>query len=268
MRVLICSISRRTISLIGLGALAVGAILLAGCGGSASNPGETIQRIQATSVFLYSNVDYPLNIPVGNSDTVTLNLSLDKNILYVTPSAGHGQTPVGQPIPLPADVQNYREIDVQASAESAPGPLTWQLISPIQQTLLNPPTSASDRSLRDRYNSSLQFQWRVQAVASGQNTAKIALQITYVYTDGKQANGTAELTQSPIPIVAVQPSPASNSWLPNIKLPLTVTAGFAGLFGFIQFLWNLYQAGRDAHEAYRLARHAMGNTTKKKTAGV
>ncbi len=264
MRMMKHLMSRRTLMLLGLGALAVGAILLAGCGGSETITGNN--PISASNVFLYSNVDYPLNIPVGSSDTVTLNLSLDDDILYVTPTAGHGQTPVGQPIPLPADVQNYKEIDVQASAQSAaPGPLVWQLTSPIQQTLLKQPVPSIDRAdLKARYASSLQFQWRVQAVSAGQNTAKIALQITYVYTDGRQLPGTAELTQTPIPIVAVQPPPASNSWLPNFKLPVTLAAGFAGFFGFVQFLWNLYQAGRDAREAYQLARHAMGKTTKKK----
>ena len=225
---------------------------------SGAAPTGTTQTAPIVTAYLYSRVDYPLQIPVGGNDTVTLIVSLQKNILTVTPVAGNGQTAVGAPIALPTDVQHYQEIDVAASANTTgTSPVVWQLTSPISQTLLNVP--GADPASLSRYNDEVDFHWSVRGVNAGQNLATITLSLTYIYLDGHQSQGTIETTQAPIPIVAVQPT-AANTWLPNIKLPVTLVAILGGLFGILQFLWSAYQTGKEVKEA---AAHAHKILTKR-----
>lgn len=214
---------------------------------SGAAPTGTTQPAPLKTAYLYSRVEYPLQIPVGGNDTVTLVVSLQKNILTVTPVAGNGQTAVGAPIALPTDVQHYQEIDVAASANATgTSPVVWQLTSPISQTLLNVP--GADPASLSRYTDEVDFHWSVRGVSAGQNLATITLSLTYIYLDGHQSLGTIETTQAPIPIVAVQPT-AVNTWLPNIKLPVTLVAILGGLFGILQFLWGAYQTGKEVKEA-------------------
>ncbi len=171
----------------------------------------------------------------------------------VTPVAGKGQTPAVAPIALPTDLQDYQEIDVSAATETdGTSPIVWQETSALRQALLPAPVTGVAR----QYVEQLAFNWHVQAVAAGQNLTRLVLQLTYVYLDGSEHDGSAEVGQAPIPMVAVQPT-AANTWLAEIKIPAIGLPMIVGLWGVIQFLWNLYQAGQQAAEAAKKAREVL-----------
>jgi hypothetical protein len=237
---------QRRLMTLGLGlAVWLLALLVAACG-SAGGPSVKVTYPPFTPVasatatapvyaYLYSRVDYPLQIAVNAGDTVTLTLSPQSNILTVTPGPGSGTTSVGNPIPLPTNLSSYRDIGAAVDVQDAGGssPIVWQLRSPIRQSLLTPPISGEVR----RYLDQVVFQWRVQAVAAGQNTAQILLHLYYVYLDGSEHDGTIQMTQAPIPIVAVQPSPLTST-LPSLKLPLAGLTWLASVLAVIRFLWQ------------------------------
>src|SRR5579875_228533 len=109
------------------------ALMLVGCGGS-SNPTSIVPS--GKYAYLYSSVDYPLQIAVNDADTVTLTLSPNSNLVSAAPGQGHGKT-TDEPIPLPTDLSAYRDIAAAAEA-SGGGPLVWQLTSAPRQSLLTP----------------------------------------------------------------------------------------------------------------------------------
>lgn len=201
--------------------------------------------------YLYSRVDYPLQIPVGSDDTVTLTLSPQAVILSTGAHPGGGVTTVGAPIPLPTDLQDYQDIAAEAAAQSAAGngPLVWQLTSAPRQSLL-----AADHQ---QYAAAVTFQWQVHAATAGQNVATIVLSLYYVYLDGSQQTGTIEVTAAPIPIVAVQPT-AANSMLLPFKLPIVGLSGLAGMLAFIRFLWDIFTRIDDTISPARDAAHVAG----------
>ena len=88
-------------------------------------------------------------------------------------------------------------MDTQATDTGA---FTWALISPERQSLLTAGTIGTARDYMD----SVVFKWHVQAVSEGQNTARIVLHLIYVYLDGSEHDGSIEVSQAPIPMVAVQ----------------------------------------------------------------
>jgi hypothetical protein len=228
---------------------------LASCGGSFSvgpgvtqTPGGNPTQTPGPTRFayLYSRIDYPLQVAVNTGDMVTLTLSPQSNILTVTPSPGQGTGTVGNPIPLPTDLQDYQDIaaavDTQAVDTQAAdtGAFTWALTSPERQTLLSGGGPSAPRDYLDQ----VVFRWHVEAVAAGQNTVRIVLHLIYVYLDGSEHDGTIEVSQAPVPLVAVQPSGLEIA-LPQLKLPLIGVSGFAGVIAFLRFLYKAFKAVSD-----------------------
>jgi hypothetical protein len=267
------------------GALLLGLLGLAACGGSyASIPNPIPTRSvsgtansatggtatpaatgtvevtgQNSYAYLYSRVDYPLQIPVGANDTVTLTLSPQAMILSTGAHPGGSVTTVGAPIPLPTDLQDYDDIAAEAVAQgtTASAPIAWQLTSAPRQSLL---------TADHQYAATVAFQWRVQAAAAGQNTAKIVLSLYYIYLDGSQQAGTIEVTSAPIPIVAVQPTPVNSTLLP-FKLPIAGLSGLAGLIAFIRFIWEIFTRIDDTMGSARDAAHVAGAVRSRVAAG-
>lgn len=256
----------RRLLLLVIGSLfALGLLTLAGCGANGPviirTPPVTVTPGAQQYAYLYSRIDYPLQIPVGSGDTVTLTLSPQDNILTVTPSPGSGSTTAGAPIPLPTDLHLYRDIGAEAdTVDTARSPVVWQLQSPPRQSLLTAP-GAGPRAYQD----SVVFRWHVQAMGIGENSINVMLRLYYIYLDGSEHDGSVQITQAPIPILALQPSPISNS-LPTFRLPL---AGFTWLAGFIavlRFFWKAYQTINTVTEPVKDAA-AMAGAVKKRIAG-
>jgi hypothetical protein len=204
------------------------ALLLASCGNS--SPSNNATRPSGKYAYLYSGIDYPLQIPVNGSDTVTLTLSPNSNLVATAPGKGQGKASA-EPIPLPIDLRSYQDIATSAEVANT-GPVVWQLTSASRQSLLTPVAAGVSR----RYVDLVTFTWHVQATAAGTNTAQIILHLYYVYTNGASHAGTVLLTPAAVPIVAVDNSPLT-AWLAQVKLPfasLTSLAGIIGLFRFVQ----------------------------------
>jgi hypothetical protein len=264
-------VSRCPWPLVIAGVLLLGLFALAGCGAGIGSPGgpaptRTVSSTpigtgtpgtggQSSYAYLYSRVDYPLQIPVGSDDTVTLTLSPQAVILATGAHPGGGVTTVGAPIPLPTDLQDYQDIAAEAEARSAAtgGPIAWQLISAPRQSLLT-----GDH----QYATTVTFQWRAHAVVGGQNTANIVLSLYYVSLDGGQQTGTVEVTAAPIPIVAVQPTLTNSTLLP-FKLPIAGLSGLAGVIAFIRFLWDIFSRIDDTIGTARDAAHVAGAVRSK-----
>lgn len=254
-----CAVPRSRIGgIVGRVLLLAALALLAACGGAPSSRGITVPRPTGTAAslpyaYLYSRVDYPLELAVDAGSTVTLTLSSQQNLLMATPSAGNGVATLGEPIPLPTRLQDYADIgasiDTEASGES---PVVWQLISAPRQSLLTPGGSGISRA----YRPSVAFQWHVQAVAPGRNLVQIILHLYYIYLDGSEHDGTIEVSGSPTPVLAVQPAIGDtplptwlSGWLSTWRLPLAGLSGLAGLLGVLRFLWDVLQNAREAKEA-------------------
>ena len=238
--------ARRIKLLIAVGVFMLGLLALAACGAGSVNinriptPFSTAVSTGTPGIqryaYLYSRVDYPLQVPVNAGDTVTLTLSPQSNILTVTPGPGTGSQTIGAPIPLPTDLSLYQDIGAEAdTVDTAKSPVVWQLQSPPRQSLLSAPGTGQRQYLNE-----VVFRWHVQALATGENSINIVLRLYYVYLDGSEHDGTIQVTQQPIPIVAVQPSPISNS-LPAVKLPLAGVTWLAGFIAAIRFIWKAYQ---------------------------
>lgn len=201
--------------------------------GNTGTPGSTgTPSTQPQSyAYLYSRIDYPMQVPVNASDLVTLTLSTDSAMLSVTPGPGSGTGALTQPIPLPTDLGNYADIgaSVDTVTPTGAGPIAWALISAPRQSLLEGAAGA-DRRYRDAT-----FQWRVTASAPGQNTVNVTLYLYYVYLDGSEHDGTIQISQAPIPMVAVDPTPV-NTTLPPLRLPLAGLTGLAGIVAVVRFV--------------------------------
>ena len=239
------------------GAFMLGLLALAACGGSGpaiiqptqsfTTPGATGTPGIGQYAYLYSRVDYPLQVPINAGDTVTLTLSPQSNILTVTPSPGSGSQTIGAPIPLPTDLALYQDIGAEAdTVDTAKSPVAWQLVSPPRQSLLTG-SGTTQRGYRQ-----VAFQWHVQALSAGENTINIELRLYYIYLDGSEHDGTIQITQQPIPVVAVQPSPISNS-LPTLKLPIAGLTWLAGFIAVLRFIWKAYQTIHDVTEPVKQA---------------
>lgn len=259
------------------GALLLAALaLLVGCGASTSGtipgytpqPGSTATGPAPAFAYLYSRVDYPLELAVDANSTVTLTLSPRQNLLIATPGADSGVGTVGEPIPLPTQLSDYNDIGAWVDTDS-PGtsPVVWQLISPPRQSLLTPGGLATARSYLDH----VIYSWRVQAVAPGQNLERIILHLYYIYLDGSEHDGRIEVSASPTPIVAMQSSasianttlpPWVPSWLTEQltawRVPLAGLSGLAGLLGVLRFFWDLIQNAKDARETAESAARVAG----------
>lgn len=254
-------------------ALVVGVLALAACGNVNSSGQQHFNTPPATSAtsptagaqssyaYLYSRIDYPLQIPVNGSDTVSLILSPFSSVLTVAPTAGTGATTFSEPIPLPTDVQNYQDIgaSVDTIQPSGQAPLAWQLTSAPRQSLLEPPGSVSRT-----YRNSVTFTWDVRAISAGENTTQIEMTIYYVWLDGSEHDGTLQVSQSPIPIVSVAVS-AVRKTLPPLRLPIAGLTGLAGVLAFLRFFWGAYRTvkdatdtGRDAAKVARTIRQSVG----------
>ncbi len=202
--------------------------------------GATATATPTRFAYLYSRIDYPLQVAVDAGDTVTLTLSPHSDILTVTPAPGQGTGTVGTPIPLPTDLQNYQDVAASVDTQSPDnGAFTWALVSPARQSLLTD-VAAPARTYRD----SVIFQWRVTAVSAGQNTARIVLHLIYVYLDGSEHDGTIEVSQSPVPMLAVQTSAVSIA-LSQARLPLVGVSGFAGILALLRYIYNALKTVSD-----------------------
>jgi len=248
---------RRIRLLITASVFLLGLLALAACGGASRpyiNPTQPITTPGTTGTpgaqqyaYLYSRVDYPLQVPVNAGDTVTLTLSPQSDILTVTPSPGSGSGTVGAPIPLPTDLKLYQDIGAEASTlDTARSPVVWQLQSPPRQSLLTDP-GTTPRQYRE-----VVFHWHVQALSAGENSINIMLRLYYIYLDGSEHDGTIQVTQQPIPMIAVLPSPISNS-LPSVKLPLAGLTWLAGFIAVLRFIWKAYQTIHDVTEPVKQA---------------
>lgn len=255
---------------LGLGVLAVALLALAACGSTGINAFKTprptypIPTGQATGqptagvstppaqvsyAYLYSRIDYPLQVKVDSGDTVSLILSPYSSILTVAPADGKGTTTAGSPIPLPTDLQDYNDIAAAVDTVSnGSSPITWQLISAPRQSLLN------DQATPRAYLDTVTFRWRVQAVSAGQNTVQLLLRIDYVYLDGSEHEGTIQVSPSAIPMVAVAVSPL-DSLLPSLKVPLAGLSWLAGIIGVIRFFYGVFKAMNDVTEPVKDAAH-------------
>lgn len=255
---------RSALPLLVAAAFAALALALAGCGGSApryttyatptprsdATPGSTASAGPtatpgvAAYAYLYSQIDYPLQIPVSTSDTVTLTLSPQSNILSVTPGQGRGTGTVGQPIPLPTDLQHYQDVAASVDTQAAgAGPLTWALTTSVRQSLLTGSTLTNDLRYKDR----VAFTWDVRATSAGENTVKVVLHLIYVFADGSEHDGSVEISQAPIPIVAVQATVA-NTTLPQFKLPIAGLSGLAGVIALLRFIYTALKTINDVTE--------------------
>lgn len=247
--------------------------LLAACGASTSpsarytpQPGGTATAGSgpAAYAYLYSRIDYPLQLAVNAGSDVTLTLSPHQNLLIATPGAGSGVGTVGEPIPLPTQLSDYNDIGASVDTESSGNsPVVWQLVSAPRQSLLTPGGPSADRAYLDAVN----FTWHVEAVAPGQNLVRIILHLYYIYLDGSEHDGTIEVSSLPTPIVAVQSAIANTTlptWLPSWltdqlstwRIPLAGLSGLAGLLGVIRFFWDLFQNAKDAKDAAQGAARA------------
>lgn len=253
---------------LGLGVLVAALFALAACGatriiaietphptptGQATGQptaGKPTPPAQTSYAYLYSRIDYPLQIKVESGDTLTLTLSPYSSILTVAPAAGSGATTAGSPIPLPTDLQDYNDIGASVDTISnGSSPITWQLISAPRQSLLN------DQAISPRaYLDNVTFHWHVQAVSAGQNTVQLLLHIYYVYLDGSEHDGTIQVSQSAIPMVAVALSPL-DSLLPSLKVPLAGLSWLAGIIGVIRFFYGAFKAMNDVTEPVKDAAH-------------
>jgi len=242
--------------------------LLAACGGSYSpsarytpQPGRTAIPTTGTGpaayAYLYSRIDYPLQLAVNADSDVTLTLSPHQNLLIATPGAGSGVGTVGEPIPLPTQLSDYSDIGASVDTESSGNsPVVWQLVSAPRQSLLTP----GDPTIERTYLDAVSFTWHVEAVATGQNLVRIVLHLYYIYLDGSEHDGTIEVSSLPTPIVAIQSAIVNTTlptWLPSWltdqlstwRIPLAGLSGLAGLLGVIRFLWDLFQNAKDAKDA-------------------
>lgn len=220
-----------------------------GPGSTPPGPGST-PPAQVSYAYLYSRIDYPLQVKVDAGDTVTLTLSPHSSILTVGAAPGSGTTTVGAPISLPTDLQDYNDIGATADTISnGNSPITWQLVSAPRQSLLN------NQAITPRaYLDSVTFRWQVQAVSAGANTVGILLRIYYVYLDGSEHDGTVQVSQSAIPMVAVAASPL-NALLASFKLPLAGLSWLAGIFAIIRFFYGAFKAVNDVTEPVKDAAH-------------
>ncbi|HEY1389106.1 MAG TPA: hypothetical protein VGF38_11230 [Ktedonobacterales bacterium] len=241
--------------------------LLAACGATSptnsarptAQPGSTatVGTGPAAYAYLYSRIDYPLQLAVNAGSDVTLTLSPHQNLLIATPGAGSGVGTVGEPIPLPTQLSDYNDIGASVdTASSGDSPVVWQLVSAPRQSLLTPGSPSAGRAYLDAVN----FTWHVEAVAPGQNLVRIILHLYYIYLDGSEHDGTIEVSSLPTPIIAVQSTVANTtlptwlpSWLTNQltswRIPLAGLSGLAGLLGVVRFLWDLLQNAKDAKDA-------------------
>ena len=270
-----CQRSRGSIRhLIGLAFFLFGALALAACGtfsGSqshfntppATGSASSTASAQSRYAYLYSRIDYPLQIAVNSGDTVSLILSPSSDILTVAPTSGTGTTTFSEPIPLPTDLENYQDIgaSVDTLQPSGPGPLVWELTSAPRQSLLTP----ADGSPR-AYRPTVTFQWQVRAVSAGENTTQIEMTLYYVYLDGSEHDGKLQVSQSPIPIVGVSVSGVRKT-LPPLRLPIAGLTGLAGALAFLRFFWSAYRtmkdvadSGRDAAKVARTIQRRGGAT--------
>ena len=245
--------------------------LLAACGASTSpsarytpQPGSTATGSTPAYAYLYSRIDYPLQLAVNAGSDVTLTLSPHQNLLIATPGAGSGVGTVGEPIPLPTQLSNYNDIGASVDTESSGNsPVVWQLVSAPRQSLLTPGDPSTDRAYLDAVN----FTWHVEAVATGQNLVRIVLHLYYIYLDGSEHDGTIEVSSLPTSIIAVQSTIANTTlptWLPSWltdqlttwRIPLAGLSGLAGLLGVFRFFWDLFQNAKDAKDAAQGAARA------------
>src|SRR5690242_12966892 len=226
-------------------------------GGSQGTPSATGTPATTRHAYLFSRVEYPLQIEVAKSDNVTLTLAPSGDILTVTPAPGNGVATVGEPIPLPTDLQNYQDVGAAVETQATDsGPVVWQLTGPQRQSLLAPAAAGAAPASR-QYASQVTFTWQVRAVAAGQNTARIGLQLYFVYLDGTQQSGAIEVSRAPIPLVAVAPTPL-NTTLPPLKLPLTGLTWLAGFLAVLRFLYGAYKTINDVAEPVRDAVKVAG----------
>jgi len=244
-------------------------MLLAGCGGSVAQPmpTATVARQPPTPAAggfatFFSRVDYPLEIPVNGADTVTLTLSSEQNLLTITPTPGGGSAPLGVPFALPTDLGRYRDIGVTAGLAGTDGPLLWQPLTAMQQSLLTPPQPNVVRA----YVSRAVFRWQIRALSAGPNRASISLDLYYISLDGAVERGSIEVSAAPIPILAIQPTPA-NTTLPLLQLPLIGIVGTVGALGILSFLWSILQSLISAAGSVRDVRDLLsrGRGRKKRT---
>jgi hypothetical protein len=247
--------------------------LLAACGGYSSpagtytpHPGGTATAGTgpAAYAYLYSRIDYPLQLAIDAGSSVTLTLSPHQNLLIATPGVGSGAGTVGEPIQLPTRLSDYNDIGASVDTESSGNsPVVWQLVSAPRQSLLTPGSPGTERAYLD----DVAFTWHVQAVAPGQNLVRIILHLYYIYLDGSEHDGTIEVSSLPTPIVAIQSAIANTTlptWLPpwlteqltSWRIPLAGLSGLAGLLGVMRFVWDLFQNAKDASDAARGAAKA------------
>jgi hypothetical protein len=235
--------------------------LLAACGGASFPSATYTPQPRGTPApayaYLYSRIDYPLEIAVDAGSSVTLTLSPQSNILIATPGAGSGVGTLGEPIPLPTQLSDYNDIGASVDTESSGNsPVVWQLVSAPRQSLLTP----GDPTIERTYLDAVSFTWHVEAVAPGQNLVRIVLHLYYIYLDGSEHDGTIEVSSLPTPIVAIQSAIVNTTlptWLPSWltdqlttwRIPLAGLSGLAGLLGVIRFLWDLFQNAKDAKDA-------------------
>jgi hypothetical protein len=189
-------------------------------------------------VYFYSRVEYPLELRLNATpDTVTLQLSFEKNILFVTPTAGSGTAPISNlPFSLPTDLHPYQDISAEADATAGgrDSPVIWQLVSPPRQSLLRPPTPGVPLD----YVSSVTFRWRVSAVRAGPNLVTLSLAISYTLLNGTEEQGQIEVSPDPIPILAVEPPPVT--LLPSLRIEIGGFLSLVGLVSIAGFFWNTF----------------------------
>ncbi|MGH2517048.1 MAG: hypothetical protein ACRDHP_15470, partial [Ktedonobacterales bacterium] len=163
-------------------------------------------------------------------------------------------------IPLQTDLALYNDIGAEAdTVDTAKSPVVWQLQSAPRQSLLTP------AGVTPRQYQPIEFHWHVQATGTGENSINIVLRLYYVYLDGSEHDGTVQITQQPIPILAVQPSPISNS-LPSLKLPLAGATWLAGFIAALRFIWKAFQTINNVTEPVKQAAE-VAIAVKKHVAG-
>ncbi len=148
---------------------------------------------------LFADVIYPQQMRVGTMGTVTLHMSVDQNVVLVSPASGSG-TFDAESLYLPASPSGYDDIYVEAKAlADLNSPVVWQMTSAPRQSLLQSAAASSSESRT--YRPEVAFTWTIRPITSAtQNPVGIEYSV-YLKVAGQSRSqeSPTQSTTGPIP---------------------------------------------------------------------